>query len=752
MAVSILVTGQGAGDNNTNPLTVVSGTDRYWLMAIQKEGVFDPAATAVHVSGDTTTNFTFITSITGGTPTMDIGLYGCKDADIGTNPSTSNGSLTYTGSSPSSSAIVVTSILLEGVDQTTPFTDTDDVGHSVDHANSTEDCPFTLDEIIDGMGIAFLSCSNTGTTWDLTDNGYAAESGGQWTNSTATAAHIATKAITSQSLGQLTTLTSGLVGSKTGTMGIMMLAPASPDVVLTPDTATMTITAFNPFILAPTLASLINTVDNYSAPGAVDNFGNGGTNTSGATFKDDTQELATIHNNARTVDLYDLGDYTSAANKIITLTLDGVDVEDIVDMGRGEFATCSEDGGRQQADIYDWPAGTTAGSKQELTLGPILDNTNSGPEGIAYNRATQTFYVCIEGAHASVNRAILQFQRPTNTTTDYSYSHIGSHSGSNNAAVLTDTTRITPWNTSQLVGMTITNVTDGSTSTITANTATTVTGVLSGGTDDDWDAGDDYLIGDGFLVVEERIDAETAFNSLGATGALWDLSGLDFDHASGNLVVCSHTGEEIAQIDAEDGTIIATKANTDLTQMEFITILPGGEYMMGGEADEFQIFESVLVITPNTASLTLTAFNATVEHDTSPPTEIAATSASMTLTAFDATVEALVNTNIAATQGSLTLTAFNPTVEVLVNNNISAAAASLTLTAFNATITAQTPVNINATTGSLTLTAFKASITSGSFVANISLTADISNQLTSNIDNIVLSTDKANNFTTNFGE
>jgi len=599
MAVSVLVAGQGVGDNNTNPLTVIAGTDRYWLIAVQKEGVFDPVATAVHVSGDTVTNFTLITSIAGGTPTFDIALYGCLDADIGTNPSTSNGSLTYTGTTPSSSAIVVTSILLEGVDQTTPFTDTNDVGHSVDHANSTEDCPFTLDEIIDAMGIAFVCCSGTGTTWDLTDNGYTAEAGGQWTNSTATAAHMATKAITSQSLGQLTTLTSGLPTFKTGTMGIMMLGPASSDVLVTPDTATMALTAFETFVLAPNIASLINTVDNYSAVGAVDSFGNAGTNTSGATFKDDTQELATIHNNARTVDLYDLGDYTSAPNKVIDLTLDGVDVEDIVDMGKGEFATCSEDGGRQQADIYDWPAGTTAGSKQELTLGPILGATNSGPEGIAYNRATKTFYVCIEGADAAVNRAILKFQRPENTTTDYTYSHIGSHDGANNAAVLTDTTRITPWDVNQLVGMTITNQTDGSTSTITSNTATTVTGVLSGGTDNDWDIGDDYLIGDGFLIVEEPFDAEVAFASLGATGALWDLSGLDFDHASGNLVVCSHTGEEIAQFDAVDGTIIATKSNTDLNQMEFIAILPDGEYMMGGEPDEFQIFESVLVISAN---------------------------------------------------------------------------------------------------------------------------------------------------------
>jgi len=68
----------------------------------------------------------------------------------------------------------------------------------------------------------------------------------------------------------------------------------------------------------------------------------------------------------------------------------------------------------------------------------------------------------------------------------------GSHSGSDNAAVLTDSTK--GWTVNEWVGGTIGNVNDGSTGTITANTATTITAVLSGGTEDDWDTGDDYVI------------------------------------------------------------------------------------------------------------------------------------------------------------------------------------------------------------------------------------------------------------------
>lgn len=68
----------------------------------------------------------------------------------------------------------------------------------------------------------------------------------------------------------------------------------------------------------------------------------------------------------------------------------------------------------------------------------------------------------------------------------------GTHDGADNAAVLTDTKQ--DWVVNELVGKTLNNVTDGSTTTVTANTATTVTGVLAGGTDNDWDILDVYSI------------------------------------------------------------------------------------------------------------------------------------------------------------------------------------------------------------------------------------------------------------------
>jgi len=70
----------------------------------------------------------------------------------------------------------------------------------------------------------------------------------------------------------------------------------------------------------------------------------------------------------------------------------------------------------------------------------------------------------------------------------------GDHDGGGNAAVLTDSTATFVVD-GITVGDKIDNITDGSSSTVTAVTATTVTGVLVSGTDNDWDANDIYRIG-----------------------------------------------------------------------------------------------------------------------------------------------------------------------------------------------------------------------------------------------------------------
>lgn len=71
----------------------------------------------------------------------------------------------------------------------------------------------------------------------------------------------------------------------------------------------------------------------------------------------------------------------------------------------------------------------------------------------------------------------------------------GTHDGSNNVAIMTDGGE--SFGTSNYVGMTIYNNTDGSSCTITANTGTTITCTLSGGTDNDWDTNDTWSVAPG---------------------------------------------------------------------------------------------------------------------------------------------------------------------------------------------------------------------------------------------------------------
>ncbi len=71
----------------------------------------------------------------------------------------------------------------------------------------------------------------------------------------------------------------------------------------------------------------------------------------------------------------------------------------------------------------------------------------------------------------------------------------GTHDGGNNVAIMTDGGE--SFATSNYVGMTIYNNTDGSSCTVTANDGTTITCTLAGGTDDDWDTNDTWSVAPG---------------------------------------------------------------------------------------------------------------------------------------------------------------------------------------------------------------------------------------------------------------
>ena len=88
----------------------------------------------------------------------------------------------------------------------------------------------------------------------------------------------------------------------------------------------------------------------------------------------------------------------------------------------------------------------------------------------------------------------------------------GDHDGTDGASVLTDSTNNFGGDDT-LNGMTVVNLTDGSEGVITANTATTITATLAGGTDDDWDEGDEYH------VVEPECTKRDVYASTGDTAS-----------------------------------------------------------------------------------------------------------------------------------------------------------------------------------------------------------------------------------------
>lgn len=81
----------------------------------------------------------------------------------------------------------------------------------------------------------------------------------------------------------------------------------------------------------------------------------------------------------------------------------------------------------------------------------------------------------------------------------------GSHDGSSGAATLTDSTAA--WPAGAFVGQTLRNRTDKSFGVVTANTSTTITAVLENGTDDDWDAGDVYEVGESHRATNVKLSS-----------------------------------------------------------------------------------------------------------------------------------------------------------------------------------------------------------------------------------------------------
>ena len=130
----------------------------------------------------------------------------------------------------------------------------------------------------------------------------------------------------------------------------------------------------------------------------------------------------------------------------------------------------------------------------------------------------------------SINNNTIRSLIDTNATNQYKHvsfavawkvlADTGAHNGSANAATLSDSTAA--WTTDCFKGWTVKNTTDGSSGVITANTATTITATLSGGSDNDWDVSDAYnILAPGRCdvgqntIITDKVNVSSAQNIVG---------------------------------------------------------------------------------------------------------------------------------------------------------------------------------------------------------------------------------------------
>lgn len=129
----------------------------------------------------------------------------------------------------------------------------------------------------------------------------------------------------------------------------------------------------------------------------------------------------------------------------------------------------------------------------------------------------------------------------------------GSHTGANDQAVLTNSTA--SWTTNAFVGATVVNITDNySYGTITGNTDTTITATLAGGTGNEWDTGDSYMIGGCGLWNEglSFVDMPTKFSRSDTVSKTNPADAIEY--------ILEDMGVPSAQIDTGGGSSFETAA------------------------------------------------------------------------------------------------------------------------------------------------------------------------------------------------
>jgi hypothetical protein len=148
----------------------------------------------------------------------------------------------------------------------------------------------------------------------------------------------------------------------------------------------------------------------------------------------------------------------------------------------------------------------------------------------------------------------------------------GVHDGGNDAALMTDGG--IDIGADALIGMTVYNVTDGSSCTITANAATTITCTLAGGTDNNWDNDDVWQVGPGpsqsgsiFYVAAAGTIRHPATVGYSAIYVADGANKLTIDMASDSMVFTGTLNSAVVTLDAGDSI-----DSSDTTTDDFIAL------------------------------------------------------------------------------------------------------------------------------------------------------------------------------------
>lgn len=129
-------------------------------------------------------------------------------------------------------------------------------------------------------------------------------------------------------------------------------------------------------------------------------------------------------------------------------------------------------------------------------------------------------------------------------------SGLGADDAGSSAAAMVDSGET--FTANEFIGWTIYNITDASKGIITANSTTGVTATLAGGTDDDWDSGDLYVIGYELATVTIPITTTVAgeiyyakvANTIVASGAGPTAGNVNTERAVADI----YTGEQLTVI------------------------------------------------------------------------------------------------------------------------------------------------------------------------------------------------------------